>query len=266
MYVRRVSRSDHQVRRGALASVAAVAFLLGACTSEEVGAPSRPGVPPERIGATGARCPDDHPIATLSGLAYPPGHPDDPVIAPSPDRCFRSLEEANRAGYPTAEPPEGSQLIGDIYLVPTGDDLRADCLRAANETHISVACPLMLPSGGSLIPSVLLGSPVFEGGFPLPPGHDPDAASHLYVISTRPELARTLESCSLVLGRMTTTIHGRSATFIACDEAPERHGGHVIVVWKEEGASYAVSLHGVTPGNRHLVRAIAESVELIPYS
>jgi hypothetical protein len=62
---------------------------------------------------------------------------------------------------------------------------------------------------------------------------------------------------------MSATIRGRSATFVSCGEASERHGGHVIVVWEEEGGSHAVNLHGVTEGNRRLVRAIAASAEMI---
>lgn len=246
-----------------MSSIAVLVLLVPACTSTD-GAPSaRPGVPPERIGATGARCPDDHPIVVLDGVAFPPGHPDAPVLVPPPDRCFLTLQEAMRAGYPTAGLPAGARRIGDIYLTPTGGELRADCIRLARTIHLAVACPQLLPSGASLIPSVERGSAVFEGGFPFPPGHDPEAVSHLWVVSTRPELAATLEGCSLERARTPTTIHRRPATFIACGEASELHGGHVLVVWREGGASHAVSLHGVTPQNRRMVRAIAESVELI---
>jgi hypothetical protein len=240
-----------------------MALVLGACGTGTEEPSASPGVPPERIGATGARCPDEHPIPTLRGVAFPPGHPDAPVLEPRPDRCFRSLREAERAGFPTADAPPGSRLIGDIYLVPVDRDLRADCRRAARSIHRPVACPALLPSGGALLPSIERGSAVFEGGFPLPEGHDPEAESHLWVITTPPALAREIEGCSVVLGTTSTTIRGRPATFTSCGEASERHGGHVIVVWEEAGGSHAVSLHGVTAGNRRLVRAIAGSVELI---
>ena len=128
------------------ASVFAIGTLLVAsCTSVEVETPLQRGVLPEKIGRVGWRCPDDHPIVALHGVAFPPGHPDTPVLVPSPDRCFRSIAEADRAGYPAADPPAGGRLIDDIYLIPTGDDLRADCIRLARSIHLAVACPCCLP-------------------------------------------------------------------------------------------------------------------------
>jgi hypothetical protein len=247
--------------RGPAITLVGLALLLTCCSSERPG--PEPGVQPEQIGSTGARCPDDHPIATLDGVAFPPDHPDAPVIVPAPDRCFRSLKQAERAGNTVADPPSGSQLIGGIYLVPTSDDLRKDCEQAARSIEPPVACPTLLPDGGSLILDLWRGSALFEGGYPLPEGHDPDAIAHLWVVSTRPELAAAVEGCSVVLRRTPTTVRGHPATLLACDESSEFHGGHVLLVWKEEGGSYAVSLHGVTAVNRRLVRAIAESVEFV---
>jgi hypothetical protein len=185
------------------------------------------------------------------------------VLFPSPDRCFRSLQEAQLAGNSVAEPPPGSKLIGGIYLVPTDDDMRADCEEAARWINPPVACPTLLPDDAALFLDLWRGSALFEGGYPLPESHDPDAVAHLWVISTRPELAADVEGCSRVLRRSPTTIRGHPATLLACGEASELHGGHVVLVWKEGGGSHAVSLHGVTDVNRRLVRAIAESVELV---
>jgi hypothetical protein len=181
------------MRGASLASAVGMALVLAACVTRVEEPSAGPGVPPERVGATGARCPDDHPIPVLGGVAFPAGHPDAPVVEPRPDRCFHSLQEAERAGYPIAEPPPGSRLIGDIYVGPVEGGLRADCRRAARSIDRPVACPTLLPSGGSLLLSIDRGSAVFEGGFPLPEGHDPEAESHLWVVTTRPALAGQLE-------------------------------------------------------------------------
>ena len=246
------------------ASVFAIGTLLVAsCTSVEVETPLQRGVLPEKIGRVGWRCPDDHPIVALHGVAFPPGHPDTPVLVPSPDRCFRSIAEADRAGYPAADPPAGGRLHRRHLPCPN---------RRRSPGRLHPAGSLDSPGSGVPAPAAFrcLADPVgispqraVRGWVPFPPGHDPEAVSHLWVISTRPELEATLEGCSLVLGRTPTTIHGKPATFIRCGEASEFHGGHVLVVWREGRASHAVSLHGVTEQNRRLVRAIAESVELI---
>ena len=128
------------------------------------------------------------------------------MLFPRPDRCFGSLQEAELAGNSVAEPPPGSKLIGGIYLVPTDDDLRADCKRAARSIESPVACPMVLPDDASMFLDLWRGSALFEGGYPLPEGHDPDAVAHLWVISTRPEVAADVEGCSLVLRRTPTTI------------------------------------------------------------
>jgi hypothetical protein len=239
-----------------------VVFACAACPSDRDVRAGAPGVPPERISAVAARCPDDHPVAVVGGEAFPPGHPDAPVISPVPDRCFWSIADAADAGYPTAVPPAGTRVIGDLYLVPT-DAVMGPCLRASRTVAIPVACATILPSGGSLILDVQTGAALFEGSFPLPPGHDPRSGAHLWLISARPAVAADVEGCSDVLRRAPAAVRGRRAFLLECGEGSELHGGHVVLVWTERGSSHAVSLHGVTALNRRVVRAIAESVRLI---
>jgi hypothetical protein len=248
------------VRPSRAALLVLTALLSAACTSEPGN--GSPGVPPERVSAVAARCPDDHPVAVLGGVAFPPGHPDEPVLDPPPDRCFRSTAEAGAAGYTTADPPPGTRLIGDLYLSPT-EAFEGDCRRAANAIDLPVICPTTLPAGGSLILEIERGTALFEGAFPLPPGHDPASGAHLWVITTRPELAPDVEGCSDVLRRSPARVRGRTGSLLECGEGSELHGGHVVLVWTERGGSHAVSLHGVTDLNRRVVRAIAESARLV---
>jgi hypothetical protein len=207
-------------------------------------------------------CPDEHPVGVRAGSAYPPGHPDAPQFDDGPERCFRSIDQANAAGFPRTAEPKGAAIVHDIYLVRTDGRMIEDCRMAAREIMRPVACPGMLPSGGSLIPTIEGDAALFEGGFPIPPGHDPESETHLWVV-TAPSQDRDSQRCTDVLSRRRARVRGRPATWISCGEGAELHGGHVILRWIEQGAAYAVSLHGVTETNRRIVRVIADSARLV---
>jgi hypothetical protein len=247
---------------GAVARIVNVAIVATACNPSNAPPAPQPGIEPERFGAVGHLCPESHPVGVRDGLAYPPGHPSAPEFAEGPQRCFRSISEANAAGYGTAAPSPGSILVDDIYLVPTDASLIEECRAAADEISLPVACPTKFPAGGGLCPSIDRTVARFEGGFSVPPGHDPESLTHLWVVSA-PSSALEDASCSQVLDHGRATVRGFPAMWISCGEGAEWHGGHVILRWLEGRGIYAVSLHGTTLTNRRIVRAIARSVTLV---
>ena len=153
---------------------------------------------------------------------------------PRPDRCFGSLQEAELAGSSVAEPPPGSKLIGGIYLVPTDDDLRADCKRAARSIKSPVACPMVLPATPPC--SWTCGeaarcSKVVTRCRKVRPRCRRAPVGDLHPTGSRRRRGR-------VQPRPPPHTHhdrGHPATLIECGEASELHGGHVVLVWNEAG-------------------------------
>ena len=228
----------------------------------------RPGVAPERIGASGWSCPSGHEVTALGDVYYPPTHPERPLLRPRPDQCFATADEAETAGYQPVPPPAGGMVLARLYLVPPDEMMARECETAARRARIAVACPGLVPghAGAVSLFSASRDEVILEGGFSGPAGYEGIGAGptgHLWVMSAKPERAPDSQSCSEPTPTGRTTVRGVRASWITCPQGAEFNSGHVVLVWIEDGVSYAVSLHGANPGNRRLARLLAERVELV---
>jgi hypothetical protein len=255
------------VRRVVALAVIGAALVAG-CSGREPIVSTELGVPAERLGRTGWFCPRGHDTVGLDGLFYPPAHPLRPVVRPRPDRCFATDEEARRAGFELAPPPEGGQVVDGVYLVPADPGLQVECRSAARRLRFSVACPGLVPNDPG---SVYVWSPRdsdefrLESGFQGPPGYEGvggEPHAHVWILSGRSELIGD-EVCSLSMSQGTVRVRSHDGRWIACGEGTEFNGGHIVLRWAEGGVTYEVSLHGVNATNRRLARAIAEGLELV---
>jgi hypothetical protein len=60
----------------------------------------------------------------------------------------------------------------------------------------------------------------------------------------------------------TTTVRGRPARYVAFRAGSGLNSGHVALIWHEQGATYAVTLHGDSLLNRQLDAIIADHLRL----
>lgn len=80
-----------------------------------------------------------------AGRFYQPNHPAAPPSDQPPTECWPTAEAAVAGGYLAADPPAGVEQIGDVYLAPPSEDLRATCQEAADRLGFTVPCPGLLP-------------------------------------------------------------------------------------------------------------------------
>jgi hypothetical protein len=245
-------------RAGANAIALAV---LAACTSLQPGtttkgSPPPRGRPPAHLGDR-IFCNRLTPIQATGRFFYPSPYPSG--FLPEPDRCFTSVEDARAAGLRLALPPPGSRLIAGIYLMQTGRPMLRTCRRAARRLRFAVACPSLVPSPddkleiGRLPGQFLLGETfaapsTYVGSARVQFGSG--SIGHLYIESVQRPPSRGFCTGSRFL--FSIELGRRHARYLNCPEGSDTHSGHVLLVWRQAGATHLVSLHGRTPLNRRI--------------
>jgi hypothetical protein len=241
-----------------------------------------PADAPYRIGDT-VVCPLGRPVLAASDQAsYPPGHPGHPAPGARPVACYPSVAQAAAAGYPPAPLPAGAAELGGVYLAPTSRAFQARCRRAADQLGFVVPCPGLLPTvgPGTAPPELCEGRGscsgevtfiVNDGGFLVPPGYlgvEQQAQGHLVIMAApaRPDDPRPPAdrlACYADHPVATATVHGARALLLRCPSGSALNSGHTLVRWSQHGVDMAVSLHGWSELNQHLVLLLAAHTDLV---
>jgi hypothetical protein len=244
-----------------------MALVAAGCGS---GAP--PGQPPQRIAAGFYSCPAEAPTIVVNRVFYPVTYPTPPSPSVRPSRCFRTSDNAIRAGYRRAPTPHRDVRVDDIYLVPPSRSLDRYCRTSAASAGLPVPCPTLVPAPGTSVvdcggaaPCLVRGRFLLEGNFIGPPGYvgAGEGAGHLWLLGFR-IASRGRYECSTphrLPGQ--AEIYGKPAHWLACPPGSELNSGHVLLEWRLRNFIYAVSIHGVTSLNRRLAVVIARHVRLI---
>jgi hypothetical protein len=266
-------------------------------TPSAIASPAHPGVLARAVGEI-YLCPFEAPYRAYVARGYhvfPPNHPLLPDSHERPDRCFASVGEAETAGFSVALPPQGTQEVEGVYLVPV--DLVRACVEAANRLGFPVPCPNLLPNpdtgveepgcGQSILgnPRCVYGDNAFvleQSGFDVPPGYGPPAGvgsvrTELLVAAFRgpppqpgqyPEGPRTALGCpDAVLLDQTPTIalpeFAHDVEFLECpDHFYPPLAGSSILRWRTEGITYQVSLVGYSETNQRIAEVIVANLGL----
>jgi hypothetical protein len=59
------------------------------------------------------------------------------------------------------------------------------------------------------------------------------------------------------------TVRGRPGRYLGFPDGSALNSGHVVLVWRDGGVTYAVSLHGNTPLNERLDMLIARHLRMV---
>jgi hypothetical protein len=217
-------------------------------------------------------CPQDFDTIGYRGRSYPSMFPARPGSNVRPDRCFRSIEQAQQAGYKLAATPPGAVRLDDVYLVPPQRSLHSYCRRAARVAGFPVPCPTLVPVpansvGGcaGLRRCVGRGIFVLEGNFNGPPGYvgNEGRAGHLWFLAAVASKASEIECCGSKRTAASSTVRGHPAAWLEYPRGSELNSGHVVLEWRERGIVYAVSLHGRSELNRQLDALLAARIQMI---
>jgi len=220
-------------------------------------------------------CPGGNGWAAYGDLVYAPNDPSKPAADVRPDRCFRSLDEASRAGFHLPSPP-GGVLIDSISLVPPNPPLGPACQDAARRVGFTVLCPGLVPGASNSVVAcarrdcVSLGSIVLIFTFSGPPGYigipwEP-GGNHLFVLEARAGRERTVAflGCEGPQDVEPVSVRGNAGQWIHCLDGETMNSGHVMLVWKERHVRYVVSLHSDSFTNRVIAAAVADALEPVP--
>jgi hypothetical protein len=217
-------------------------------------------------------CPGGYGWSAYGDLVYAPNDSTKPAANVRPDRCFTSLDEAARAGFHLQQ-PAGGAVIDGIDLVPPDPPLTTVCQDAARRVGFIVLCPALVPGGAdSIVPCgqgdcVFLGSLVLSFTFSGPPGYVgipwESAANHLFVLEARAGRERTVPflGCEGPQDVERAEVRGHGGEWIHCLDGETMNSGHVMLVWRDHGVRYAVSLHSDTFTNRVIAAAVAGRLE-----
>lgn len=197
-------------------------------------------------------------------LVFPLMHPERPSFGKSPARCFRSLKQAERAGYPPAPTPAGVSVVGGIYLVPSTGDLLAKCRSADRRLRFAVPCPGLVPSriAWGCEPCLDADSFVLEGESDAPVGYRGkfgENAIHFVVAASTDRNAGPL-TCIGGDPQGELGVRGRRVALTRCPDGSTLHSGHLLARWKRRGVHYGVSLHGSDTRNRALLPVLIAAV------
>jgi hypothetical protein len=259
------------VRAAKLIAVLLVVLDLAGCGGEHR-VSQRLGSAPEKIGVHLYVCPSEFDTIGYRGQAYPSMYPSRPGSGIRPDRCFRSIRQAQRAGYRLAPTPPEAVRVDDVYLVSPERSLAAFCRRAARISRFPVPCPTLVPVPADSVGRcvgvrrcVSHGLFVLEGNFYGPPGYEgtEGRGGHLWFFGALASKASEIECCG---GRRTTalvTVRGHRASWLEYPPGSELNSGHVLLEWREGGVLYAVSLHGHSELNRQLDILLAERIRMV---
>lgn len=232
----------------------------------------RLGKAPEKLEAHLYVCPAEFDTIGYRGRAYPSMYPTRPGSGVRPDRCFRSIQQAERAGYTVAPTPPGATRVDDVYLVPPERSLAASCRRAARIARIPVPCPTLVPVpansvGGCVGVGSCVGHGLFvlEGSFNGPPGYAgaEGRGGHLWFFGALPSNAREIECCGGRRVAASVSVRGHRASWLEYPSGSTLNSGHVLLEWRESGVVYAVSLHGHSLLNRQLDRILAGRLRMV---
>jgi hypothetical protein len=231
-----------------------------------------PGRAPQRLEAHVFACPSDYDTIGYRRRAYPSMYPARPGSEIRPDRCFRSIDQAERAGYPLAPTPPGAIRVDGVYLVPAKRSLVTYCRRAARTAGFRVPCPTLVPvPAGSVGGCVGLGRCVghgifvLEGSFNGPPGYvgAEGRGGHLWFFAAVANRVNQIQCCGGHRQEASFAVHGHRASWLEYPPGSDLNSGHVLLEWRERGVVYAVSLHGHSELNRQLDALLARRVQLI---
>lgn len=222
--------------------------------------------------------------------SYPPGIPTMPPPGAHIIGCFTSAAQASSHGFPLPVPP-GTQIVGGVFLLPTGPVMRAQCAAAARILGFAVPCPRLLPSPASTplqLPNCGRVSAcvsqqttppafklfVFDDGFGAPPGYHGvggAAAGHIVLLAERSARVQPVGDGPLfclnqpAIRRL--TIDGDRAAIAGCPEGSYETGGHVLLHWVHDRVLAAVSFHGVNATNIDLDLTVARHMTWVtPHS
>lgn len=249
---------------------AGLGVVVVACSHPNAAKP-RAGAAPTRVSGIYLCLPPD-PVAAYDDRAYPTNYPAPPPRSARPGRCFGSTARAARAGYALARTPAHDLLIGGVYLVPTSPSIRALCRRSIRAAELAVPCPTLVPGVPSSLfcdtatPCAQPGWFVLEGSFAGGPGYVgvSRGGGHLWIIAfTRRDGVWPQDT--LAGGNVidSTRVLGHRATFVSYPAGSRLNSGHVVLIWRDGGTTYAVSLHGHTTVNERLDLAIASHLQLL---
>ena len=249
-------------------ALAALAVLASGCAVS--GHPYVPGVAPTHVGGVWL-CPQTAPVAAFGHVDYPPYHPAPPPKTRRPARCYDTLATARAQGGTVAPAPPGGMLVSGVYLVPPDASLARICRSSARRADVQVPCPTLIPGAGYsafCIPNgcASRGAFVLEGSFSGPPSYAGvgPGTGHLWVIAFNAD-SGVWPASTLIGGRTVghVTVRGRPGRYLEFPEGSELNSGHVVLVWRAGGVTYAVSLHGHTPLNERLDLLIARHLHMV---
>lgn len=254
------------------AAVAVGIAVLAACGTSTGEPPQRPepGRPPTFVAPDLYLCPEPYLPGYRSDrkgrVVFPLLHPQRPSLQVRPSRCFRSLEQAHRAGYRVAGPPPGFVAIDGLYLHRPPASVSRACEAAAAKLGLPTPCPALVPTGATWTckPCVTDAFFALDLGASGPPGYvgvDGQPVIHLVIAAARDPSVPAV-SCFGGEPLGASAVRGRRARLIRCPEGSERHSGHLLLRWTQEGTTYAVSLHGWNALNRKLAAVIADHMIL----
>jgi hypothetical protein len=198
---------------------------------------------------------------------------------------------------------EQATVVDGVPLILSTPVQRSQCQKIANATHAAVPCPGLIPdpiptsqSSANCIGGVQLtcGTPQIENALPFfswnqmsfqdPPGYvgvpgestiDGESLGHFVVYSGKNlNLSRTRTAspipvyCARTAQNRKLRVHGVVARMYKCSNSSngksvELDIGHEVLIWKQNGITCEVSLHGHSQVNQDLDLVIANATRFV---
>ena len=191
----------------------------------------------------------------------PPVFPGLKPIGAQPVACFSSSEDALQAGYVLAPTPPGYDLVSGVYFSHVSDTFMGKCSETSRLLSTIAFCPRLVPLGWEQNATVDFRSDrlVLSASFPAAPeyvGVGP-GEGHLNIWEAGPHGFSGGFGCpeGRFVGKiMVRSIQGR---WKVCPEGSELDSGHLILEWKMQHVTVAVSLHRPSVASRSMALFIA---------
>ncbi|MPZ73904.1 MAG: hypothetical protein GEU74_11855 [Nitriliruptorales bacterium] len=236
-------------------------------------------------------CSSDYPVRAYAADAvyYPPHYPTRGAFVARPDECYVDEERAAAAGYQLADPPPGSVVAGDVYVVVASAPGRAACAQLAVEAQVAVPCPTVLPSpatGPSCTDNRCRmddGIVIEQRGFDAPPLFCVDCDHHVMITAVKDNESRHLVTCPEPPaqgedpGSVTAVPQdegldrvGPTPEVLECAQGPPwipgiggiPHEGHTMARWRTGGHTFGVSVEGHGERQTQLLHALLNGIEI----